>query len=189
MSGRKTVFLDRDGTINVEKNYLYRPEEFEFIPKVPEAIARLNNAGYQVIVVSNQAGVARGYYSEDDVIKLHQYVNEQLSKYKAHIDVFYYCPHHPDAGIGKYKMKCHCRKPETGLFEKACEDFDVDIEDSWMIGDNIGDIKAGNNFHLKTILVRTGYGSQLEKEGFHLFQYIADDLYDAVNNIVCKGLR
>ncbi len=189
MSGRKTVFLDRDGTINVEKNYLYRPEEFEFIPKVPEAIARLNNAGYQVIVVSNQAGVARDYYSEDDVIKLHQYVNEQLSKYKAHIDGFYYCPHHPDAGIGKYKMKCHCRKPETGLFEKACEDFDVDIEDSWMIGDNIGDIKAGNNFHLKTILVRTGYGSQLEKEGFHLFQYIADDLYDAVNNIVCKGLR
>ena len=189
MSGRKTVFLDRDGTINVEKNYLYRPEEFEFIPKVPEAIARLNNAGYQVIVVSNQAGVARGYYSEDDVIKLHQYVNEQLSKYKAHIDGFYYCPHHPDAVIGKYKMKCHCRKPETGLFEKACEDFDVDIEDSWMIGDNIGDIKAGNNFHLKTILVRTGYGSQLEKEGFHLFQYIADDLYDAVNNIVCKGLR
>ena len=189
MSGRKTVFLDRDGTINVEKNYLYRPEEFEFIPKVPEAIARLNNAGYQVIVVSNQAGVARGYYSEDDVIKLHQYVNEQLSKYKAHIDGFYYCPHHPDAGIGKYKMKCHCRKPEKGLFEKACEDFDVNIEDSWMIGDNIGDIKAGNNFHLKTILVRTGYGSQLEKEGFHLFQYIADDLYDAVNNIVCKGLR
>ena len=189
MSGRKTVFLDRDGTINVEKNYLYRPEEFEFIPKVPEAIARLNNAGYQVIVVSNQAGVARGYYSEDDVIKLHQYVNEQLSKYKAHIDGFYYCPHHPDAGIGKYKMKCHCRKPETGLFEKACEDFDVNIEDSWMIGDNIGDIKAGNNFHLKTILVRTGYGSQLEKEGFHLFHYIADDLYDAVNNIVCKGLR
>ena len=189
MSGRKTVFLDRDGTINVEKNYLYRPEEFEFIPKVPEAIARLNNAGYQVIVVSNQAGVARGYYSEDDVIKLHQYVNEQLSKYKAHIDGFYYCPHHPDAGIGKYKMKCHCRKPETGLFEKACEDFDVNIEDSWMIGDNIGDIKAGNNFHVKTILVRTGYGSQLEKEGFHLFQYIADDLYDAVNNIVCKGLR
>lgn len=189
MSGRKTVFLDRDGTINVEKNYLYRPEEFEFIPKVPEAIARLNNAGYQVIVVSNQAGVARGYYTEDDVIKLHQYVNEQLSKYQAHIDGFYYCPHHPDAGIGKYKMKCHCRKPGTGLFEKACEDFDVDIEDSWMIGDNVGDIKAGNNFHLKTILVRTGYGSQLEKEGFHLFQYIADDLYDAVNNIVCKGLR
>lgn len=189
MSGRKTVFLDRDGTINVEKNYLYRPEEFEFIPKVPEAIARLNNVGYQVIVVSNQAGVARGYYTEDDVIKLHQYVNGQLSKYKAHIDGFYYCPHHPDAGIGKYKMKCHCRKPETGLFEKACEDFDVDIEDSWMIGDNVGDIKAGNNFHLKTILVRTGYGNQLEKEGFHLFQYIADDLYDAVNNIVCKGLR
>ena len=167
MNGRKTVFLDRDGTINVEKNYLYRPEEFEFIPKVPEAIARLNNAGYLVIVVSNQAGVARGYYSENDVIKLHQYVNEQLSKYKAHIDGFYYCPHHPDAGIGKYKMKCHCRKPETGLFENACEDFDVDIEESWMIGDNVGDIKAGNNFHLKTILVRTGYGSQLEKEGFH----------------------
>ena len=112
MMEKKTVFLDRDGTINVEKNYLYRPEEFEFIPKAPEAIAMLNQAGYQVIVISNQAGVARGYYTENDVETLHNYVNEQLKKWNAHIDAFYYCPHHPDAGIGKYKVKCHCRKPE-----------------------------------------------------------------------------
>ena len=189
MIGKKTVFLDRDGTINVEKNYLYRSEDFEFIPKVPEAIAILNKVGYQVIVVSNQAGIARGYYTEADVEKLHQYVNEQLSKYDAHIDGFYYCPHHPEAGIGKYKIQCHCRKPETGMFEKACDDFGVDIANSWMIGDNVGDIKAGNNFHLRTILVRTGYGSKLEKEGFNLYQYIADDLYDAVSNFVCKDLR
>lgn len=186
MIGRKTVFLDRDGTINVEKNYLYRPEEFKFIPKAPDAIKMLNQAGYQVIVVSNQAGVARGYYTEEDVGKLHHYVNELLKNYNAHIDAFYYCPHHPEAGVGKYKVKCHCRKPETGLFEKACADFPVDIENSWMIGDNVGDIEAGNRFNLRTILVRTGYGSKLEKEGFDRYQYMADDLYDAVKNIVCK---
>lgn len=187
MTGKKTVFLDRDGTINVEKNYLYRPEEFEFIPGAQKAIAMLNKAGYQVIVVSNQAGVARGYYTEADVKKLHCFVNEQLKKYDAHIDAFYYCPHHPEAGIGNYKIKCHCRKPETGMFEQACNDLGVDREHSWMVGDNIGDIKAGNNFHLQTILVRTGYGCKLEEQGFDLYQYIADDLYDAVSNIICKN--
>lgn len=189
MISKKTVFLDRDGTINVEKNYLYRLEDFEFIPKAPEAIAMLNKCGYQVIVVSNQAGVARGYYTEDDVKKLHKYINLRLKEYNAHIDAFYYCPHHPEAGIGKYKKNCHCRKPETGLFEMACNDFPIDVENSWMIGDNISDIKAGIRFNLKTILVRTGYGLNLEKQGFAMYQYIADDLYDAASNIICKNIR
>ena len=140
-------------------------------------------------MISNQAGVARGYYTENDVETLHNYVNEQLKKWNAHIDAFYYCPHHPDAGIGKYKVKCHCRKPETGLFEKACDDFAVDRKNSWMIGDNVGDIEAGNKFNLQTILVRTGYGNKLEKKGFDLYRYIADDLYDAVRNIICRDVR
>ena len=157
--------------------------------KAPEAIAMLNKCGYQVIVVSNQAGVARGYYTEDDVKKLHKYINLRLKEYNAHIDAFYYCPHHPEAGIGKYKKNCHCRKPETGLFEMACNDFPIDVENSWMIGDNISDIKAGIRFNLKTILVRTGYGLNLEKQGFAMYQYIADDLYDAASNIICKNIR
>lgn len=181
---QKTVFLDRDGTINVEKNYLYRPEDFQFIENAPEAIALLKKHGYQVIVVTNQAGVARGYYTEEDVKRLHEYINEQLRKWNTQIDAFYYCPHHPTAGIGKYKRNCNCRKPKTGMFEQACRDFEVDLENSWMIGDNKGDIEAGRNFGLRTILVRTGYGEELEKEGFKGSCEVIDDIYGAADILI-----
>lgn len=181
---QKTVFLDRDGTINVEKNYLYKPEDFQFIENAPEAIVLLKKHGYRVIVVTNQAGVARGYYTEADVKRLHAYINEQLQKWNTQIDAFYYCPHHPTAGIGKYKRDCNCRKPKTGMFEQACRDFEVDRENSWMIGDNKGDIEAGRNFGLRTILVRTGYGEELEKEGFKRSHDIADDIYGAADILI-----
>ena len=182
---KKTVFLDRDGTINIEKNYLYKPEEFEFIKNAPEAIKLLKDHGYQVIVVTNQAGVARGYYTEEEVKHLHTYINEQLRKWNTSIDAFYYCPHHPIAGIGKYRVECNCRKPKTGMFEQACKDFEIDKEHSWMIGDNKGDIEAGKNFELKTILVRTGYGEKVEKE-WKLFDKVEKDLYEAVRIDVLK---
>lgn len=180
---RKTVFLDRDGTINVEKNYLYRPEDFEFIDKAPEAIAMLKENGYQVIVITNQAGVARGYYTEEDVRRLHEFINKELEKWNTKIDAFYYCPHHPTAGIGKYLSDCECRKPKTGMLQRASQDFQVDIEKSWMVGDNRGDIEAGNAFGLKTILVRTGYGKELEEIGNLTYNYMADNLYIAVCKI------
>ena len=144
----------------------------------------LNKHDYLVIVVSNQAGVARGYYGEDDVRRLHRYINEELEQYGAHIDAFYYCPHHPEAGIGKYRIRCHCRKPETGMLEQACGDFPIDVAASWMIGDNCGDILAGNRFGLKTILVETGYGQKLIEEGFDSNDYTAGDLFIAVNMIL-----
>lgn len=181
---QKTVFLDRDGTINVEKNYLYKPEDFQFIENAPEAIALLKKHGYRVIVVTNQAGVARGYYTEEDVKRLHAYINEQLRKWDTQIDAFYYCPHHPTAGIGKYKKDCNCRKPKTGMFEQACRDFEVDRENSWMIGDNKGDIEAGRNFGLRTILVRTGYGEALEKKECNCWNYVQDDLLDGAKRIL-----
>lgn len=180
----KTVFLDRDGTINTEKNYLYRIEDFEFIDGAVEAISLLKKHGYRVVVVTNQAGVARGYYTEADVVVLHQYINCELRKYGAEIDAFYYCPHHPTGGIGKYKQICKCRKPETGMFEKASQDIEVDLENSWMIGDNHGDIEAGKRFGVKSILVRTGYGMKLEEKGFDSYDYIFDNLYEAVKFIV-----
>ena len=99
--GIKTVFLDRDGTMNVEVNYLHRPEDLQLIPGVPQAVRQLNEAGFCVVVVTNQAGVARGYYGEEDVKRLHQYLNEQLKAEGAHVDAFYYCPHHPEHGIGQ----------------------------------------------------------------------------------------
>lgn len=186
---KKTVFLDRDGTINVEKNYLYKREDFSFIQGAPEAIVLLKNSGYQVIVVSNQAGVARGYYTEADVETLHKFVNKELKKWNTSIDAFYYCPHHPTAGIGKYRRKCDCRKPKTGLLEHAVRDYPTDMDLSWMIGDNKSDIEAGAAFGVRTILVRTGYGKQLELENYGKYDYIADNLYQAVEIVLANEHR
>lgn len=161
---RKTVFLDRDGTINVEVNYLHRPEDLVLLPGVPEAVRLLNEAGFRVAVVTNQAGVARGYYGEEDVIRLHKYLNRLLETQGAHIDDFYYCPHHPEHGIGKYKRDCRCRKPGTGMFEAADRDCPVERERSFMVGDKLIDTQAGHNFGLKSILVGTGYGSEIRRK-------------------------
>lgn len=174
----KAVFLDRDGTINVEKNYLYKIEDFEFIEGAPEAIKLLNDNGYKVIVVTNQAGVARGYYTEDDVKKLHKYIDGELKKYGAHIDAYYYCPHHPIYGIGEYKVECNCRKPKPGLLERAIEDFGISVENSWLIGDNKTDIEAGNRLNLNTILVITGHGKSYSK--YALAKHIFKNLKHAV---------
>lgn len=163
-SGRKVVFLDRDGTINEEVNYLYRKEDLRLIEGVPQAIALLNQAGYEVIVVTNQAGVARGYYTEEDVKALHEYLNEVLARDHAHVDAFYYCPHHPVHGIGAYKVKCRCRKPDIGLLEQAEETGKIDREHSWMIGDKTSDTKAGIAYGIKSVLVGTGYGREIYEE-------------------------
>lgn len=149
----KAIFLDRDGTLNVEKNYLYKTEDFEFIPGMPEAIKMWNNSGYLVIVITNQAGVARGYYKEEDVYKLHQYINQRLKEIGAHIDAFYYCPHHPVYGIGKYKIDCNCRKPKTGMLEKAISDFNIDVKQSYLFGDKASDIKVGEAMKIKSYIV------------------------------------
>lgn len=146
----KAIFLDRDGTLNVEKNYLYKIEDFEFIPGIPEAIKRWNELGYKVIVITNQAGVARGYYKEEDVQVLHQYINERLEKINAHIDAFYYCPHHPVHGTGKYKVDCNCRKPKTGMLEQAILDFNIDVGKSYLFGDHDSDIEAGEAMKIKS---------------------------------------
>lgn len=180
----KTVFLDRDGTINVEKNYLYKADDFEFIKGSDRAIKLLNDNGYKVIVITNQAGVARGFYSEQDVKKLHEYINQKLELIGAHIDDFYYCPHHPVAGIGFYKRICTCRKPAIELFEKAKLNYNVDVKHSYMIGDNIADIEGGNNFGLKTILVSTGYGSKLHAKGGAKYNYYTSNLLSAVEYIL-----
>lgn len=183
----KVVFMDRDGTINVEKNYLYRPEELTFIPGAEAAIKRLNDSGYKVVVVTNQAGVARGYYSEDDVRKLHGFMQEELKKSGAHIDRFFYCPHHPVHGKGKYLCSCNCRKPDIGMFKQAEEIFDIDITNSWMIGDNKGDIEAGIRYGVITILVGTGYGKKIMEEKNVRYDYYKNNLADAVDFILMRN--
>ena len=160
MSGkRRAVFLDRDGTINVEKKYLHRIEDFEFIPGVPEAIRRLKKAGFLVIVVSNQSGIARGYYDEQAVDKLHRHIQEELARYKTSVDGFYICPHHPEKGIGAYRIVCDCRKGEAGMLKRAALDHDIDLGQSFMVGDKPADVEAGERAGCQSILVLTGYGA------------------------------
>jgi len=154
---RPAVFLDRDGTINIEKEYLNKIEDWEWIPGAIEAIQLINQMGLLAIVVTNQAGIARGYYSEDAVHKLHIQVDRLLEEKGAHIDAYYYCPHHPNFGEQKI---CECRKPNPGMLLAAKEDFNIDFSKSFLIGDKLIDVQAAEKVGVTPILVTTGYGKQ-----------------------------
>jgi D-glycero-D-manno-heptose 1,7-bisphosphate phosphatase len=158
VTGRPAVFLDRDGTINVEVNYLHRVADFAMIPGAAEAIARLNRAGWPVIVVSNQAGIARGLYDVVALEHLHAHLQQVLARHGAHVDAFYVCPHHPD-----FTGPCACRKPAPGMLLRAAEEHSIDLARSWLIGDSVGDMGAGRAAGCHTILVRTGYGETVER--------------------------
>ncbi len=184
MKGKnKAVFLDRDGTINEEVEYLSDLKKFKLFPKVAPAIKLLNDYGFKAIVITNQAGVARGYFGKDKVEKIHQEMKRQLREKGAHLDRIYYCPHHPTEGMGKYKKNCWCRKPNPGMLEKAAKDFDLDLGRSYVIGDQLTDIKLGNNAGCQTVLVLTGYGKEsCRKKGDCEVRvnFVADDLEKAV---------
>jgi len=172
---KKAVFLDKDGTINVEKNYVYKPEDWEWIAGSLDAIKGFNRLGYLVIVITNQAGVARGLYSCEDVDRLHAYVNSLLAAAGAKIDGYYYCPHHPDYGENR---DCNCRKPKAGLLLRAQAEHDIELPSSYMIGDKASDILAGFNAGVTPILVKTGYGlSEVAKMDAKIL--IVEDLYQA----------
>jgi len=164
MEKKKCIFLDRDGTINKEVDYLYKVEDFEFIDGANEAIKLFNGLGYLVIVVTNQSGIARNYYTEDDLKNLHIHIDKLLERISAKIDSYYYCPHHQTKGIGKYKVKCLCRKPELEMFLRAKKDFNIDFENSIIIGDKISDVEAGVRLGMKSVLVKSGHGAKEEKK-------------------------
>lgn len=158
---RRAVFLDRDGTINQEREYLHRMEDFQFIPGVPQAIRLLNRAGFLVVVVTNQSGVGRGYYAEEDVEALHRFISRELAGSGGRIDAWLYCPHHP-AGRGGYAVSCSCRKPLPGMLLDAAERLGIDLASSYMVGDKLIDVEAGRAAGCSSILVRSGYGAEEE---------------------------
>jgi D-glycero-D-manno-heptose 1,7-bisphosphate phosphatase len=170
---KKAIFLDRDGTINVEKGYLYKQADFEFIPKVVEALKIINKLGYIIVVVSNQSGIARGYYLKEDVERLHSFIDELLSPDKLTIAKYYYCPHHPSiTGL------CECRKPANGMLKLAAKEFDIDLENSYMVGDKVTDMQAGYAAGCKCVMVRTGYGqSEIMENKQNISFEICSDLY------------
>lgn len=154
----KAVFLDRDGTVNKEFNYLYKPEEFIFIPGTIEAIKTFRELGYKVIVITNQAGVARGLYNESDIKVLHNYIDNLLEEQGTYIDAYYYCPHHPQGSTEVYAVECNCRKPNIGMIEQAVADFNIDLTNSIIIGDKEIDIETGKNAGIGAcIIVRSGH--------------------------------
>lgn len=135
----RAVFLDRDGTINVEKSYLYRIEDFEFLPGALEALRMLQTHGFRLVIITNQSGVARGYYTEQDVAVLHRWLAKRLKVEGIVIDGCYYCPHHPQAAVGAYRRNCACRKPGTELFFRAARELGISFEGSYAIGDKLRD--------------------------------------------------
>lgn len=139
----KALFLDRDGVINVERGYVHRRESFEFIPGIFDLCRAAQNLGYLLVVVTNQAGIARGYYSESDFNELTDWMIAQFAKREVRIARLYYCPYHPIFGVGPYKQDSPDRKPNPGMFVRAKSDLDLDLESSFLIGDKLSDIQAG----------------------------------------------
>jgi D-glycero-D-manno-heptose 1,7-bisphosphate phosphatase len=153
---RPAAFLDRDGVLNVDHGYAHRLDQLDWIKGAPEAVRLLNEAGYVVIVVSNQSGVARGLYDEAAVEAFHAHMQDELARHDAHIDAFYYCPHHPDGTVAPFNIDCGCRKPATGMLEQAARDWPIDRNRSFLIGDRDGDMAAAAAFNIKGLRFDAG---------------------------------
>ncbi|HXD87156.1 MAG TPA: D-glycero-beta-D-manno-heptose 1,7-bisphosphate 7-phosphatase [Urbifossiella sp.] len=184
MKPRPAVFLDRDGVIIDDVHYLAMPDQVRLIPGSAEAIAALNQAGWPVVVATNQAGVGRGLFTEADVQAVHRHLSALLAGFGAKVDAFYYCPHFAESVHAHYRAVCSCRKPQPGLLRQAAAELDLDLARSWMIGDRESDLQAGAAAGARTVLVRTGYGAginaaALDRASVNL-ELVAANLADAV---------
>ena len=174
---QKAVFIDRDGTLIEEVNFLHRVEELRFFPFTDESVRLLKENGFLVVLVTNQSGIGRGIYTENDMHAVHAAIQTNLTE---KLDAIYFCPHLPDGD-------CQCRKPRLGMIEAACADLPIDLENSWMIGDKNLDVELGLNAGVKPVLVKTGYGEkhlpELERPPFA----VAENLLEAVKIVLANG--
>lgn len=184
---QKAIFMDRDGVINEEVSYVCKPEDFNLMDGSAEAIRKINKSDYLGIVITNQSAVARGFCSEEEIKLIHKKIESLLGEKNAFLDAVYYCPHYPDdrleGGGRTYLVPCNCRKPSTGMIQKALDDFHIDREQSFIIGDGTVDVQTGRNAGIKTILLRTGHGG---KDGaYEVFpDFVFQDLREAVNFLI-----
>jgi histidinol-phosphate phosphatase family protein len=186
MSAKAAVFLDRDGTLIEEVGYLDHLDRLRLFPWSVDAVKLLNRAGYEVVVVTNQAGVARGFFDERFVLEVQREIDARVAAGGGRIAGWYYCPHHPDAPLAQYRRQCECRKPRPGMIRQAQADLDIDATRSCVIGDRWLDVQLARNVGARGILVRTGYGAAEERqppEGTTA-DLIADNLVDAVGWIL-----
>lgn len=191
MKKNAAVFLDRDGTINEEVGYLDRAEKLRMIPAAFEAIRLINQSGLKAIVVSNQAGVAKGLFTESFVHEINSLIQNALLTKGARIDAFYFCPHHPTEGNDPYRTICNCRKPAAGLLYQAAVDGDIELTRSYLVGDRLRDIETAHRAGAKGVLVATGYGQdamrssgQDEPNEMNKPDYNANDILEAVHWIL-----
>ena len=159
-----TVFLDRDGTLIEEVGYLSHLDRIALYPWSIESVKLLNRAGFKVVVVTNQAGVARGLFDEDFIDEAHRFLDQKFGDGGAMIDKFYYCPHHPEASVEAYRCECDCRKPKAGMLWKAAQELQLELSHSFVIGDRLSDLRLGPAVGAKSVLVRTGYGETTARE-------------------------
>lgn len=185
--GQPAIFLDRDGTINEDIGYASHPDDLHIYSFAAEAIRLINDAGFKVIVVTNQSGIARGLYDEATLATIHEKLIRELEREGAHIDAVYYCPHHPRIGNQTYRQDCECRKPQTGMLEQAAREHDINLAESFVIGDKASDINLATNAGAQGVLVMTGYGggTLASIERFPCYPaIIAEDLLAAVREIL-----
>jgi D,D-heptose 1,7-bisphosphate phosphatase len=190
MKKNRVVFLDRDGTLCEEVGYLSSVEQMRLIPRSGEAVRLLNQKGYKVVVITNQAGVARGFFPEAVLEGLHAEMVRQLREEGAYLDGIYYCPHHPSDGFPPYRQECNCRKPATGLLERAAADLNLDLLSGYMIGDHFSDVECGQRVGAETVLLLTGHGQEAlaKRESWpRPPSFIATDLYEAVLWVLGKS--
>ena len=185
---RPAVFIDRDGTLTEEVGYVNHPQRLNLLPRSAEAVRRLNQAGIAAVVATNQAGLARGYFTEDVMNAVNDRLVDQLKRAGAHLDGLYICPHHPTEGAPPFRIDCDCRKPKPGLLLRAAKDLDLDLTASTIVGDRPSDLAVARPVGARGVLVLTGYGrGEWEYRRAHFAvapDHVAEDLLDAVEWII-----
>lgn len=171
---RPAVFLDRDGVLTEENGYICSLEDLHIFPYTRKCIQEIKKKGYYTIVITNQSGVARGFFTESTLIKMNDYLKKAIG-----VDAIYYCPHYVEGKVKKYAIECNCRKPKTGMIEMACREFHIDMENSYFVGDRASDIMTGQNMKIRTILLESGYGTE-NLESHIVPDYICKDLRNVI---------
>ena len=178
----KAIFLDRDGTLVYPAHYPSRPEDLHLYEGIAQPLRALQDAGFRLVIVTNQAGIARGYFTEADLARMHEYLTNELRQLNVHIDGIYYCPHHPEGVIAELAIACECRKPQPGMILQAASDLALDVSQSWFVGDILDDIEAGKRAGCRTILVDLGTES-LSEQQLRRPDYVARDTLHALRMI------
>ena len=180
----KAVFLDKDGTLIPDIPYNIDPDKIILMKGAAEGLKLLSDRGYLLIIITNQSGVARGYFEEKDLIKVEKKIKDLLQEQDIRLTAFYYCPHHPEGMVKAYAMSCSCRKPEPGMINEAAKEFQIDLSGSWMIGDILNDVEAGNRAGCKTVLINNGGETEWVKGEWRTPFFMANTVEEAAQQII-----